>query len=355
MNYLYFYKFFIVLIVLIDIIGAWLAYLVYRNNPKGKINRLFIVMTIFMFIWVTFAASARILAAYGFNLEYSLFLLKIAWYVTPLLFLALYLFSVFIIKEEKRYASLTKVIFLLNTLAAFSVLTNLILADIRFSRGVLSFVYGKGIVPFLAVIAFTMFTTLYLLFKKYPTLAREEKKRMQFYLIGIFIFYLANIIFNILLPMVFHISQYYYLGDFSLIFLLGFIAYSISRYEFLGIKVILTELLVALIGIILIIVPFFVNPFWLKLLLGLVFVLFCIFGYLLIQSVMREIRQKEILEEKVKERTKELQAAYEDIKKRKEDLEKFYKLTIGRELRMIELKQKIKELEKEIKKERNKI
>ena len=70
---------------------------------------------------------------------------------------------------------------------------------------------------------------------------------------------------------------------------------------------------------------------------------------------MREIRQKEILEEKVKERTKELQAAYEDIKKRKEDLEKFYKLTVGRELRMIELKQKIKELEKEIKKERNKI
>jgi len=37
--------------------------------------------------------------------------------------------------------------------------------------------------------------------------------------------------------------------------------------------------------------------------------------------------------------------SYTEIKKRKEELEKFYKLTVGRELRMIELKKKIKELE----------
>ena len=41
---------------------------------------------------------------------------------------------------------------------------------------------------------------------------------------------------------------------------------------------------------------------------------------------------------------------YEEVRKRKEDLEKFYKLTVGRELRMIELKKKIKELEEKMKK-----
>jgi len=46
------------------------------------------------------------------------------------------------------------------------------------------------------------------------------------------------------------------------------------------------------------------------------------------------------LEERVKERTKELQ-------KRVNQLERFHKLTIGRELKMIELKKRIKELEKQ--------
>lgn len=41
---------------------------------------------------------------------------------------------------------------------------------------------------------------------------------------------------------------------------------------------------------------------------------------------------------------------FHQLKEKKEELEKFYKLTVGRELRMIELKKKIKELEEKLKK-----
>jgi len=41
----------------------------------------------------------------------------------------------------------------------------------------------------------------------------------------------------------------------------------------------------------------------------------------------------------------ERKKAEEDIKKRNEELEKFNKITVGRELRMVELKKKIKKLE----------
>ncbi len=51
----------------------------------------------------------------------------------------------------------------------------------------------------------------------------------------------------------------------------------------------------------------------------------------------------ESLEEKVKQRTKELQ-------ERVNELERFHKLTVGRELRMIELKKEIKKLKKKQKK-----
>lgn len=42
--------------------------------------------------------------------------------------------------------------------------------------------------------------------------------------------------------------------------------------------------------------------------------------------------------------------SYEEIEKRKEDLERFYNLTVGRELKMIELKEKVEQLEGELKK-----
>ena len=67
-------------------------------------------------------------------------------------------------------------------------------------------------------------------------------------------------------------------------------------------------------------------------------------GYFLAFVDITEIKKlQEGLEEKVKEKTRELQA-------RVEELEKFHKLAVGRELKMIELKKKIKELEEELEK-----
>jgi len=62
-----------------------------------------------------------------------------------------------------------------------------------------------------------------------------------------------------------------------------------------------------------------------------------------VKARTHELReQAEGLDEQVKTRTKELQ-------ERIDELERFHKLTVGRELKMIELKQQIQELEKQIK------
>jgi PAS domain S-box-containing protein len=67
-------------------------------------------------------------------------------------------------------------------------------------------------------------------------------------------------------------------------------------------------------------------------------------GYFLAFFDISEIKAlQESLEEKVRERTKELQ---EKIK----ELEKFHKLAVGRELKMIELKKEIKRLKRELEK-----
>ena len=63
-------------------------------------------------------------------------------------------------------------------------------------------------------------------------------------------------------------------------------------------------------------------------------------GYFLALSDITEVKAlQENLEKKVKKRTKELQ-------ERVEELERFHKLTVGRELKMVELKEEIENLKK---------
>jgi len=60
-----------------------------------------------------------------------------------------------------------------------------------------------------------------------------------------------------------------------------------------------------------------------------------------VKARTKELRElADLLEERVKERTKELQ-------KRVDELERFHRLTVGRELRMVELKKEIKKLKEE--------
>lgn len=70
-----------------------------------------------------------------------------------------------------------------------------------------------------------------------------------------------------------------------------------------------------------------------------------------VKARTRELEElNQSLDEKVKERTHELESSRQQLQERVEELEKFYKLTIGRELKMIELKKEIETLKEEISK-----
>lgn len=68
-----------------------------------------------------------------------------------------------------------------------------------------------------------------------------------------------------------------------------------------------------------------------------------------VKARTRELEElAQVLEDKVEARTKELQ-------ERIEELERFHRLTIGRELKMVELKKKLREKEKEVEQLRKKM
>ena len=192
-------------------------------------------------------------------------------------------------------------------------------------------------------ILFVLWAAIYLT-KKIISSKGEEKKIAIYFSIGIFLFLFSFsgtiIIANIIGK--WPIAQY---GMLSMPVFMGFLVYLIVRYEAFNIKLIGAQALV--IGIISLIGSqfFFIKNTTNTVLNIITMLLVSIFGWWLVNSVKKEIKAKEILEQKVKERTKELEQSKKTAEERATELEKWYKLTIGRELRMAELKEKIGELE----------
>ena len=246
-----------------------------------------------MFFWVNSAYFAHLIGEHQVYL--TLIFVRIAWVATPILFILLYFLIVYYLKKESKYRILSLAILFGGViLSLFTALTNLIVKDIEFAGIDLTIIYGKGMFPFLGIVFFFMCVSLYLLFKEYVRCLPKERIKIEYLLAGIFIFYLANIIFNIVFPIFLKIVHLYWIGDYSAIVLLGFVAYAIVRRDLFGIKVILTTLLVSFITLLLALDIFvFTTELISRLYKGLVLVVFVYFGYLLIRSVLREIESRE--------------------------------------------------------------
>ncbi|MFA5746529.1 MAG: histidine kinase N-terminal 7TM domain-containing protein [Candidatus Paceibacterota bacterium] len=203
------------------------------------------------------------------------------------------------------------------------------------------FDYGWAYYLFLVWFAALAAYNFYFLFSE----AKKEKsdpvrkQQLNFVFWGILITFFSGSI-NFLVDSI-TIPLYYNL---LVPFYLVFVGYAIIRNQLFDIKVIATEILVGAMGFILLVFPFLMPNNSLRISAAIVFAVFCLIGYLLVKTTMEEVNAKESLELKVKERTKELAQANKGLLERQAEVEKWYKLTIGRELRMAELKDKIKEL-----------
>ena len=117
-------------------------------------------------------------------------------------------------------------------------------------------------------------------------------------MIGLLLFAGFNIVFNVVLPLAFNVYRYYAVGNYSVAFLLGFTAYAIVKRELFGVRTVLAAILVATVVVLLTIdLLVFTEHATIQVFKGAVLVLVLCFGYVLVRSVQREIRQRERLQE----------------------------------------------------------
>lgn len=287
------------------ITAALVLTVVNHNKLKNYKSRVFVALSMLILTWVDFAYLARRIGAT--SSELSDIFLRIAWVATPPVFYFSYLLSLILLGRDKEYKLVSRVLLAVTLVfSALTAFTRLIIVGHSFDGVNLDIVYGIGFLPFLGFILVLMFLTLIPLFR-----SRLNNAKISF-LIGLIIFYIANFIFNISLPVIFKVTHLYYFGDYSTIFLVVFTTYSIIRHKLFDIKVFATEVLIVVIWSVLLMKLLITQTLFETGIDAAVLVAMVFLGIMLIRSVRREVEQKDQLT-KLTSRLKEIDSKKDEF------------------------------------------
>lgn len=250
-----------------------------------------------MFVWVDCAYLARTVA----NENADLVFIRIAWSITPFLFVLVYSFILNYLNKVQRYKIFTVISYIIGAVFLFITLnTSLIILGISFnSKNILQIIYGPLVWGFFGIVSFYTVVSYFILIKCYreKDIQADVKYGLRVMLIGLTVFFVANSIFNIIFPVFFKVFDLYEFGDYTTILFIALIAYATVRHSFFNVKTIVsTFLTVFLASFLLLDALLFSSNTTQAVIKGSVFLLYVPFGYLLVKSVLNEVKQREQLQ-----------------------------------------------------------
>jgi signal transduction histidine kinase len=282
--------FFAISCFLTSILSLLLGIFVLFKERRALLNKIWFAMSLSISSW-SFALFKVITSQ---NLKSAFFwqsLLDISAIFIPAIFFHFSLNFLDFLQIKKYKAQLFMAYF-------FAFLFSFISPSPLFKKGLAPiFEFNFWIVPGPLYFLFPLFFlilalhSIFLLVKNYPKIKGIKRYQLNYILLAT-LFGFGGGVTNFFPQLI----KVYPFGNFFVVLYLVFIILAITKYHLFDIEVILTEILVGVIGILLV-VQIFVAPstLW-KIVNGVIFVLFCIFGYLLIRGVFREIRRREELE-----------------------------------------------------------
>ncbi|HEY2853253.1 MAG TPA: ATP-binding protein [Gemmatimonadaceae bacterium] len=282
------------LVVVLAALGFAMAVWVFRANPRGRENQGFSLMVLSIVSWV----SCYHLAQFGNPTLWF----RLAAFAVFMLFVTYYFFIVvwFLGKRDQPYRLFGIVILLYGAvMGGLALGTDIVISGSAIAGSTARPVFGDG--GRWAFYGFVIVLTLLIngiLMREYMGFPRERRAKLQYFLIGLLLFAGFNIVFNVVLPLAFDDYAYYALGNYSVAFLLGFTAYAIVKRELFGVRAVLAAIFVATVGVLQTIdlLVFTEHPA-IQAFKAAGLVLILCFGYVLVRSVQREVRQRERLQE----------------------------------------------------------
>ncbi len=284
-----------ILLALINITAISLTVWVYLSGEnRPKTNKYFSLVTLSMLSWV----NAGYFLTYSSSLKQALLWAKIAPASVFIFFVLFYIFSLFFPKEQKRHVIINYLLIFWGVLWSLITLsTPYIIKGVQFEEWGINPIFNNwGKFVFYGTVLFFTLLIIYNLIKNYFASTVNVKKKIQYLLVGFFIFIVMNLIFNIGLPLLRGNIQYWQFGNYSAICLLGFTAYAIVKKELFDIKVALTSIVVVLIAILLT-VEFFTLTVGVGMMVlkGITLAGFLVLSLFLFQAMNKEAKQKDEL------------------------------------------------------------
>ncbi len=134
------------------------------------------------------------------------------------------------------------------------------------------------------------------LLKEYFKSSGFKKLQLQYFILGVAIFFITGIITTAIIPFIIGESPYYDITAYASFIWVGLTTMAIFKYHFLNIKIIATQLLVFIIWVATLINFIIEESFRGHLLTGGSLIFMTIAGILLIRSVIKEVAQREQIE-----------------------------------------------------------
>ncbi len=187
-----------VFVTFLSFLSLSLSFWVYLTNRKSKVNYFFFWLGIGIFFLIIFSHLGNT----STDLKLALLFYRLAYGVTILFFIPFYFFTIYFFQENEKFLTLNKfVLTVCSILFLFSILTDLLIRDVEFTKFGIFPVYGGG--KFLYFGSITLFT-LFILSRfliNYFRFTKEKKRKIQYFLLGFFPWVLFNIFFIFFFPL----------------------------------------------------------------------------------------------------------------------------------------------------------
>lgn len=299
-----------IILIAINAIGFLLARWVSQSSSKKELKLWFLLMTISILFWANFSY----LGSRTPNIEIAILFYKLNWAaVTLFLSSFFYFYVIHFLKNQKTALYIGHVITTISLiLFSASIFSGLVIANVVHRDWGNEIIFGPLGDLFNVFSAVVAFIVIFYSLRGYRSLSAEMRNKIHFLLGGIFIFIVANLIFNVGSQIFFQSVQYQFLGDFSSIFLLGFTAYASIQHRLFDVKVLATEGITTVLLIVLFSRIFISQSETGRIIDICIFIIALIFSGLLIRSIKNEVQQKQRLQE-LTEQLKELDARKDEF------------------------------------------
>ncbi len=261
----------------------WLALLVLLKNRKAKVNQTLFIAIISISIWLL-ATSIMFLSKEDHG---KIFWDRIVYIGVVFVPVTVYHFGLSFIKEKEGW--------LLYLGYFFSFLFLLLSRTNYFIEDLYKYTWGSHTQArffhhiFLIFFVFYILLFFLIIYQYQRRVKGVEKTQANYILLGFFVLSLSSFAF---LP-AYGIDIKFPFPYLTSILLVLILSLAIIKYHLFEIRVLLTELLVGVMGLIWFVFVFLMPSFSLKVLAFFTFLLFCLFGYYLIKSVHEEAKRRE--------------------------------------------------------------